>query len=70
MCLKIKENKKKIKINNNLAILPSYDMLNNMPIIKFTHKYNIEVHCLLAAKGLASRLHYSSIDNCKSRCLA
>jgi len=59
---------------NDLYKLLYKAILDNIPktliIVKFTHKYNIEVHCLLAAKGLASRLYYSSIDNCGSRCLA
>ena len=39
------------------------DMLDTPIVVKFTHRYNAEAHRLLAAEGLAPRLHYSSTDD-------
>ena len=40
------------------------DDTHNTPIVvKFTQRYNAEAHRLLAAEGLAPRLHYSSTDD-------
>ena len=38
------------------------DMPNTPILVKFTQRYNAEAHRLLAAEGLAPRLHYSSTD--------
>ena len=39
------------------------DIPNTRIVVKFTHRYNAEAHRLLAAEGLAPRLHYSSTDD-------
>jgi len=39
------------------------DIPNTPIVVKFTQRYNAEAHRLLAAEGLAPRLHYSSTDN-------
>ena len=39
------------------------DVPNSPVIVKFVQRYNADAHRLLAAKGLAPKLHYSSTDD-------
>ena len=39
------------------------DVPNSPIIVKFVQRYNANAHCLLAAQGLALKLHYSSTDD-------
>jgi len=39
------------------------DMPNTQIVVKFAEWYNTDAHRLLAAEGLALKLHYSSTDN-------
>jgi len=39
------------------------DVPNSPIIVKFVQRYNTDAHCLLAAQGLAPKLHYSSTDD-------
>ena len=38
-------------------------MPNSQIVVKFVQRYNADAHRLLAAKGLAPKLHYSSADD-------
>jgi len=59
----------KFSYSSHLAPKNKYKLLylaalNDMPdspiIVKFVQQYNVDAHCLLAAQGLALKLHYSS----------
>jgi len=39
------------------------DVPNSLIIVKFVQRYNAYAHRLLAAQGLAPKLHYSSTDD-------